>query len=489
MRSRLFGILSRHRICELRGGDSLATALDGTAAATSGRTPGELIADLRRAAPAGREKLDDDTVERLRAITRELVLTVAGTDAYCATFEVRAARAMTLPAGVREAVADRVVIVTGGTLCIETALLEELQALGPRRVVSVSRGRHEPRRRVPGVEYLHADIRDARAVERVWSEVAPQIVFHLAAQRDPGRAEIEVADSLQTNVLGTGNVLAATRAGRAESFVYASTGKAMRPYTPHVYAASKRIGEVLTLSAAHKYPGQRYSAARFTHVVDNSIVLERFRSTSPRGVMVLHDPATRFYTQSAREAAQLLLLAHARAQPGASAEVVAIRDLGEPAELLHLALGVVAEGSAAQALYLKGNEPGYDDSFYAGLYDPETAADISPLFNAFEAVRVNAVDDAGADAHPVEIDDLEGLEATIGELASLCARSSDVPRIRRTLDALCVDMLQGTLALADARLLERLTRLTGPWRDTMSDSNLVIDDRMREQLRVARSAP
>jgi NAD(P)-dependent dehydrogenase (short-subunit alcohol dehydrogenase family) len=458
-----------------------AMALDGSARGRS-----ELVAALRQVAPPGLERVDAGRLARLRAITRELVELTDAPGEQCEQFEAQRLRGLPVQVPLlREQVAGRTIVVTGGTGCIGTALLEELQDLSPARVISVSRGQSTPARTFPFVEYVHADIRDAGAVRLALQRVSPEVVFHLAAQRDPGVAEMTIVDSLMTNVVGTSHVIAASQACDAESFVYASTGKALRPYTPHVYAASKKFGELLTYATALTAGAQRYSVARFTHVVDNSLVLRKFRATGRDDAIALHDPATLFYTQSAREAAQLLLCAHCNARAGAGVDVMAIRDLGLPAELLGLALGVVSEGRSAQALYVKGYEPGYDDSFYPGLYDPETAADVSPLLNAFEAVRARDVADAGIDASPIGIDDPERMRDMVGTLESMCARGSSPALVRGELEAVSMQLFRMTLTGVEAELLQRLVRLTLPWRATMSEINLLIDDGLRERAGIA----
>jgi nucleoside-diphosphate-sugar epimerase len=461
-------------------------ASDAMALNGSKRGRSELVAALRRVAPAGLEHVDADSIARLRALTRELVELTEAPAGHCERFEAQSSRGLAVASGaLHERVAGRTILVTGGTGCIGTALLGELQDLSPRRVVSVSRGLAIPPRLVPSVEYVRADIRDSRAVADLVERVAPEIVFHLAAQRDPGVAEMTIIESLMTNVAGTSNVIAACEASGVESLVYASTGKALRPYTPHVYAASKKLGELLAYTAALRSSAQRYSVARFTHVVDNSLVLRKFRQTDRRGAITLHDPATLFYTQSAREAAQLLLCAHANARAGAGVDVTAIRDLGLPAELLGLALGVVSEGRSAQALYVKGYEPGYDDSFYPGLYDPETAADVSPLLNAYEAARAREVSDVGVDASPIAIEDPERLTELVGDLESLCVSGATATLVRAELEAISLQLFRMTIAQVDAELLQRLVRLTEPWRSSMSEINLVIDDGIRERSGIA----
>jgi len=63
----------------------------------------------------------------------------------------------------------------------------------------------------------------------------------------------------------------------------------------------------------------------------------------------------------------------------------AIRDLGWPASLLDLALGVVGTSPIPTPLYICGFEAGYEKAPYPALYDPEISGGRSPLFNSMEA--------------------------------------------------------------------------------------------------------
>ena len=419
---------------------------------------------------------------RLRPITAELAELAHDPAAQYEEFEQRRSRSLSLPpALLREGIAGRAVLVTGGSGCIGSALLRELELLQPGRVVSISRTPSGSASASPAVEYRRCDILDREALSAVFRDAAPDVVFHLAAQRDPGLAERTVAESILTNAIGTSNVVDAAERQGVGSFVYASTGKALRPYTPHIYAATKKLGELLTLAAANRGGLGRCAVARFTHVVDNSIVLRRFRAATNREALHLHDPATMFYTQSAREAAQLLLWSNWNAGRRPTVELAAIRDLGMPAKLLDVALGVVASGRGAQAIYLRGYEPGYEDSYYPGLYDPQTAADVSPLLNAFEAGE--ARHDSGIDACELGwAQQPERVPELLRELESACERRAGAPLLRALLDELSLLLLELTLAGADPDVLGRLARLTAPARATMSETDLVIDDGIRARV-------
>jgi hypothetical protein len=65
--------------------------------------------------------------------------------------------------------------------------------------------------------------------------------------------------------------------------VCASTGKALRPYSPEIYTASKRAAE-WTASVAAASGELLVSAARFTHVFDNSIIHQRLLDWAEPGV-------------------------------------------------------------------------------------------------------------------------------------------------------------------------------------------------------------
>lgn len=284
---------------------------------------------------------------------------------------------------------------------------------------------------------------------------------------------------MTTNVLGTGNVIDACVASGAEQLVYASTGKALRPYTSDVYAQSKRTGEWLVADAAARgrMPG---AAVRFTHVVDNAIVLDRFRGWCREGrPLRLHDAESVFYVQSARESAQLLLAASLSPLDDLF-RLYAIRDLGWPVRVLDLALGSVAESGRPAEADVVGHEPGYEKKPYPGLYDPRHSGDISPLINGLEA--------PGAEPGPGgDVDCVSGrpeltgeLRAAFGHLERLCAGDTDQDRVRGAFDALAWRLLDQLLAQAPADSVRRITRTTAPHRDGMTDEHLRVDDLFRK---------
>lgn len=117
----------------------------------------------------------------------------------------------------------------------------------------------------PGYRFVHADIRDRAALDRVFAEHAPDAVMHLAAETHVDRSIDGPQDFIETNVTGTCNLLEAARqhwmrAGQPASFrfhhistdeVYGTLGPEGlftedTPYAPNSpYSASKAAADHL----------------------------------------------------------------------------------------------------------------------------------------------------------------------------------------------------------------------------------------------------
>jgi len=426
----------------------------------------EIIEAMRAAVPPGQSGPGPAALRQLRSLTGSLIEARAGASEEYGRFLAIGQRGLCLPEErLSEWLRGAVVLVTGGTGCIGSALMAQVAERSPARLVSVSRGITAGRPRLVGAEYIHADIRDRQRLSAVIDDVRPDVVFHVAAQRHPGLAEQEVHRTVTTNVLGTRNVLAAAAEAGVPQVVCASTGKALRPYSPDVYAASKRAAEwLVTCSSAGD---MRCSAGRFTHVVDNSIIHQRLLGWADGGVIRLHGADIAFYIQSALESAQLLLIAGLGAVRGKFL-VHAITDLGWPVCLLDLAVGVLARTGSATPIYFSGYDRGYEEVPFPGLYDPATAGEVSPLLNAFEAVRVTDAPCHMVDAFPLEMAHDPEPAKLLAALEDTCETTEDPDSVRAALDELSWSLLDVTLRAAPTAVLARSAALADRHRGALS---------------------
>jgi nucleoside-diphosphate-sugar epimerase len=450
-------------------------------------TATEIIENMRQVAPAGQQRLDEATLRRLRDLTKSLIAAKEAAAGEHARFLGIVKRGLCLPeTELDERLRGATVLVTGGTGCIGSTLMTLLETRCPGRMVSVSRGVTDGWPRLAGAEYLLADVRDRGAMDELMRGIRPDVVFHVAAQRDPGLAEIEVHRTVSTNVLGARNVLTAAAEAGVPQVVCASTGKALRPYSPDMYTASKRAAEWVASGVAES--GEMLCAAgRFTHVLDNSIIYQRLLGWAEAGVIRLHSPDIAFYVQSALESAQLLLLAAAGSQRG-ELRIQAINDLGWPVSLLDLALAVLARNGSDTPIYFSGYDRGYEEVPFPGLYDPATAGDVSPLLNAFESAALVESPCPRVDAFRLDMAPDPRPAKLLSALADVCERTQDPDVVRGTLNELSWSLLDATLRAAPRQALVRAATMARRHQVTLSADHRRVLDAIQDNADSARDS-
>ena len=458
----------------------------------------EIIEAMAHAAPAQKANLDEIEVARLRELTGELIAAKPEAVTEYARFLGIKRRGLCLPeTELSQRLGDATVMVTGGTGCIGSTLMSQLARRRPGRLVGVSRGLTTGWPRQAGAGYLVGDVRDRARMDEIIAQVRPDVIFHVAAQRSPALAEVDVHGTVTTNVLGARNVLTGAAAAGVPQVVCASTGKALRPYSPETYTASKRAAEWVATTAAAG-GGLLVSAARFTHVIDNSIVYERLLDWANAGtgaggaaedaVIRLHGSSIAFYVQSALESAQLLLLAYLGARPG-EFRVHAITDLGWPVSLIDVALGVLASKRSRTPVYISGYDPGYEEVPFPGLYDPATAGDVSPLMNAFETGALVDSPCPLVDAFKLEMAPDSVSRKLVAALDSVCGRIREAAAVRAALDELSWSLLDDALGAVPRTALDRSAKLICQHTETMTPAHSRITRAIKDHVSPAITAP
>jgi FlaA1/EpsC-like NDP-sugar epimerase len=194
---------------------------------------------------------------------------------------------------------------------------------------------------------LLGDVCDPAAVEQVFRERRPEIVFHAAAYKHVPMLESRIREAVRNNVLGTQNVARAAAAGGCGTFVLISTDKAVNP--TNVMGASKRVAEMLCQSMSGKTPATRFITVRFGNVLGSAgSVVPLFRKQIAEGgpVTVTHPEVCRYF-MTISEACQLIMQAAAIGEGGE----VFVLDMGEPVKITYL---------AEQMIRLAGRVPGDD---------------------------------------------------------------------------------------------------------------------------------
>ncbi len=149
----------------------------------------------------------------------------------------------------------------------------------------------------PDVRFLLGSVRDYPRILEAMHGV--KYIFHAAALKHVALCEFNPFDAVETNVVGTQNVIRATFATEdTEKFVYISTDKAVNPTS--LMGATKLIGERLIL-AANYIKGRRkvnLSAVRFPNVRETrGNVFEAWaKQLEKKGSIRVNDPSmTRYF--------------------------------------------------------------------------------------------------------------------------------------------------------------------------------------------------
>ncbi len=249
-------------------------------------------------------------------------------------------------ASIRQYVAGRRVLVTGGAGSIGSELCRQIRDLRPESLLIVDQSESavfELEQEFSAAtsvqvacQYAIASIRDEVALDRLLTEHRPDIIFHAAAYKHVPLMEDNPQAAVLNNVIGTKTLIDLAERHGVDRFVMISTDKAVRPTS--VMGATKLMAEKYLQSIAATSQ-TRFMVVRFGNVL-NSVgsVVPTFRRQIEQGgpVTVTHPEMTRFF-MTIPEAVQLVLQAGAI---GNSGEVL-ILDMGEPVRIVDLAKDLI----------------------------------------------------------------------------------------------------------------------------------------------------
>jgi UDP-N-acetylglucosamine 4,6-dehydratase len=203
--------------------------------------------------------------------------------------------------------ADRTVLVTGGTGSFGQAILSRLAASrAALRVLSRDEAkqdalRGEYRNRV---DFVTGDVRDLATV--VDAMRGADYVFHAAALKQVPNCERFPMEAVRTNVLGAQNVVEATKICRPTAVVAISTDKAVEPL--NAMGLTKALMERLVLSASGE---SRMVCVRYGNVVGSrGSVVPLFLDRIARGQpLPITDPEMTRFLLCLPDAVELVLSA------------------------------------------------------------------------------------------------------------------------------------------------------------------------------------
>jgi UDP-N-acetylglucosamine 4,6-dehydratase/5-epimerase len=214
------------------------------------------------------------------------------------------------------------VLIIGGTGTIGSSLLRTILLDLPDVVRIFSRDEHkqfelqQSMSEYKNIRYLIGDVRDAQRVHRAMQDI--DYVFHVAAMKHVPSCEYNPFEAVQTNVIGTQNVIQASLAAGVKKTVFTSTDKAIAP--TNTYGSSKLMAERLISSAQNQTgPSETlFAAVRFGNVMGSRgsvIPLFKWQIENKRQITATNLAMSRFM-MTLQQATYLTIRALERATGG-----------------------------------------------------------------------------------------------------------------------------------------------------------------------------
>jgi len=243
---------------------------------------------------------------------------------------------------------DKTILITGAAGSIGSEIVRQVLNFNPKNVIVLDHAEtplHNLCLETQGMDFstkivaVIADVRSKKALEKVFKNYNPHVVFHAAAYKHVPLMEENPSQAIQTNIKGTKNLADLACKYQVKKFVMVSTDKAVNP--SNVMGASKRIAEKYVQSLFLKNQreniqgGTKFITTRFGNVLgSNGSVVPLFTKQIAEGgpVTITHQDIIRYF-MTIPEACQLVLEAGAMGNGGE----IYIFDMGKPVRIIDLA--------------------------------------------------------------------------------------------------------------------------------------------------------
>lgn len=282
---------------------------------------------------------------------------------------------------IHSAMVQKIVLVSGAGGSIGSELCRQIAKLNPALLIVVERSEYnlfmleqEFSEKFANIKLQKCllDVGDTVALEALFKQYHPNIIFHAAAYKHVPMLETQPREAVLNNILGTRCLAELAVRFKVDKFILVSTDKAVNP--TNIMGASKRVAEMICQSL-NGIGSTEFITVRFGNVLGSAgSVVPIFKRQLEQGgpLTVTHPDITRFF-MTIPEACQLILQALAI---GSGGEVFVL-DMGEPVKIKFL---------AEQMILLAGKKPGEDIEIrYTGLRPGEKLYE--ELFHSTEALE------------------------------------------------------------------------------------------------------
>lgn len=205
------------------------------------------------------------------------------------------------------------VFITGICGTVGQELLHQLVAEEPKEIIGIDNNEteifflSEEFKSRSNVRLYLGDVRDRDKLRRAMDGV--DVVLHTAALKHVILCEQSPSDALQTNIIGTQNVIDAAIMGGVRRVIFTSSDKAVNP--TNVMGTSKLMGErlITAANALRRDDGPVFASTRFGNVLGSrgSVVPIFQRQIARGGPVTITDPGMTRFVMTLSQAVRLVM--------------------------------------------------------------------------------------------------------------------------------------------------------------------------------------
>jgi UDP-N-acetylglucosamine 4,6-dehydratase/5-epimerase len=214
---------------------------------------------------------------------------------------------------------DKVLLITGGTGSFGNAVLRRFLATDIKEIRIFSRDelKQDNMRKLYNNEKLKfylGDVRDINSVDDAMDGV--DFVFHAAALKQVPSCEFHPMQAVQTNIIGTENVLNSAINAGVSKLIALSTDKAVYPI--NAMGVSKAMMERVIVAKGRRESGTMIACTRYGNVMaSRGSVIPLFIDQIKRGIPItITDPEMTRFMMSLDQAVDLVLFAFLHGKSG-----------------------------------------------------------------------------------------------------------------------------------------------------------------------------
>jgi len=242
---------------------------------------------------------------------------------------------------IKEFIKDKKILITGAAGSIGSELARQINKFDNTNLILLDINESElymlnQEFKNKNHKIVICDIRNKGRLEYWLDYFKPDIIFHSAAYKHVPLMEEFIDEAIETNIIGTLNIVELADKYKVDKFIFISTDKAVNPKS--IMGATKRIGELI-VNYYSEFSNTKYMIVRFGNVLGSSgsVIPIFIKQIEKGGPITITDTKMERYFMTISEAVKLILQASSIGNGGE----IFVLDMGKPIKIIDIAKALI----------------------------------------------------------------------------------------------------------------------------------------------------